>query len=81
VKPQRQVFMKLIEELGVEGASIVHVGDSYFQDVVGAINSGLKAVYYPRLANLRGLKTELDCRIAPVINSLSELPRLLKDMM
>lgn len=73
VKPQKQVFTRLIEELGVEGGSIIHVGDSYIQDVVGAINSGLKAVYYPRLKR----DVELECRIAPVIKSLKELPDII----
>ncbi|MGC9104500.1 MAG: HAD family hydrolase [Candidatus Methanodesulfokora sp.] len=72
VKPQRQIFIKLMEELGVEGKSIVHVGDSYIQDVVGAINSGLKAVYYPKLKG-----DWMECRIAPVIKSLRELPDLI----
>ncbi|MGY0287690.1 MAG: HAD family hydrolase [Candidatus Methanodesulfokora washburnensis] len=77
VKPQKKVFASLVEELKVNGENIVHVGDSYIHDVVGAINSGLKAVYYPKLAELRGSKIAR-CKIAPVIWNLRDLLHLIE---
>jgi FMN phosphatase YigB (HAD superfamily) len=47
-KPDRRIFDWAAERLGVETASLVHVGDSFGADVMGAHDAGAFAVYFPR---------------------------------
>ncbi len=44
-KPSSQAFNKIINELGVTNSDTFFVGNKWDKDVVGALNSGLKAVY------------------------------------
>ncbi len=71
VKPQVEIFRTLKSELGLDGDQIIHVGDSCYQDVIGAMRSGLKAVHYTKLADLRGSK--VNCGNLPRIESLWQL--------
>jgi putative hydrolase of the HAD superfamily len=64
-KPHRRIFESALELAGVPAAQVLHVGDNYQQDVVGAQQVGMYAVWLRR----RGGPTA-DC---PVINSLREL--------
>jgi putative hydrolase of the HAD superfamily len=64
-KPHRRIFASAIERSGVPADEVLHVGDSYQQDVVGARQAGMYAVWLRR----RGAEPA-DC---PVISSLREL--------
>lgn len=78
LKPQRRIFDELVNTLGVEAHEIVHVGDSCLEDVLGALSRGLKAVYYTGLLKLRNAEVDSLClAIAPSIENLGELPKLL----
>ena len=78
VKPQRAVFVKLLEQLGYEGSEVVHVGDSCIDDVLGALSSGLRAVYYVGLLRFRNSEIdELCSRLVPTLESLHDLPKVL----
>jgi len=78
VKPQRAVFVKLLEQLGYEGSEVVHVGDSCVDDVLGALSSGLRAVYYVGLLRFRNSEIdELCSRLVPTLESLHDLPKVL----
>ncbi|HSF33817.1 MAG TPA: HAD-IA family hydrolase [Candidatus Tectomicrobia bacterium] len=64
-KPHPRIFESALELAGVPAHEVLHVGDNYQQDVVGARQVGMYAVWLRR----RGEQTA-DC---PVISSLREL--------
>jgi putative hydrolase of the HAD superfamily len=64
-KPHRRIFEAALELACVPADKVLHVGDNYQQDVVGAQQAGMFAVWLRR----RGKETA-DC---PVISSLREL--------
>jgi putative hydrolase of the HAD superfamily len=64
-KPHPRIFRSALELAGVPAGQVLHVGDNYQQDVVGAQQAGMYAVWLCR----RGERTA-DC---PVISSLGEL--------
>jgi putative hydrolase of the HAD superfamily len=64
-KPHPRIFASALELVGVPASQVLHVGDNYQQDVVGAQQAGIYAVWLRR----RGERTA-DC---PVISSLHEL--------
>jgi putative hydrolase of the HAD superfamily len=64
-KPHPRIFASALELAGVPASQVLHVGDNYQQDVVGARQAGIYAVWLRR----RGERTA-DC---PVIGSLREL--------
>jgi putative hydrolase of the HAD superfamily len=64
-KPHQRIFESAIALAGVPADEILHVGDHYRQDVVGAQQAGIYAVWLRR----RGAE-KADC---PVISSLCEL--------
>lgn len=74
VKPDRAIFAAACERLGVPMGSVVHVGDHPEQDVMGARNAGMQAVWI----NRGGAAWPLPDEPEPVtIRSLEELPGLL----
>lgn len=78
IKPQRGIFELLAKGLELSSCEIIHVGDSCYQDVIGALSSGLEAAYYPRLVHLRGGKEQdLECPFRR-IDSLWQLLEILK---
>lgn len=49
-KPDRQIFMQLVEMSGVESGQIMHVGDDAIADVHGAREAGLRTAWMNRNA-------------------------------
>jgi putative hydrolase of the HAD superfamily len=70
-KPHRRIFESALDLVATPAKEVLHVGDNYQQDVVGAQQVGMYAVWLRR----RGKQTA-DC---PVISSLSELLTLIDD--
>jgi putative hydrolase of the HAD superfamily len=68
-KPHPRIFASALELAGVPAAEVLHVGDNYQQDVVGARQAGIYAVWLRRRGELTA-----DC---PVIRSLSELVQII----
>jgi putative hydrolase of the HAD superfamily len=64
-KPHPRIFESALELVGVSADKVLHVGDNYQQDVVGAQQVGIYAVWLRRQG-----KQMADC---PVISSLREL--------
>jgi putative hydrolase of the HAD superfamily len=73
MKPHRAVFSAALDSLGVaDPACAVYVGDRLYDDVWGAQQAGMRAVW------VRNAYTEsFDVEPDGVISSLSELPELL----
>lgn len=68
-KPNPPVFEFALDELGVEAAAAVMVGDSLSRDMAGAAALGMATIWRPSREGADQWQT--------TISSLSELPRLL----
>jgi putative hydrolase of the HAD superfamily len=68
-KPHRRIFESALDQVGVPANGVLHVGDSYQQDVVGAQQVGMYAVWLRRHG-----EQSADC---PVISSLCDLLRII----
>lgn len=73
MKPQRAIFSMLLDRLGLEGPQVVHVGDSCYQDVIGAASANIRALHYPKLAHLRGSGNELCGKDFERLESLNQI--------
>ncbi|MEM1892158.1 MAG: HAD family hydrolase [Sulfolobales archaeon] len=82
IKPQRSIFQELVRAVGDKPAEIVHVGDSCFEDVLGALGYGMRAVYYVGLLHLRRVEPSKIClELVPIARKLDELLVILQSMM
>ncbi|MDO8885901.1 HAD family hydrolase [Candidatus Oleimmundimicrobium sp.] len=52
VKPQPEIFKLGLEKVGIEPANVVHVGDHYYADILGARNAGITPVLISRESDL-----------------------------
>ena len=69
-KPDPAIFEAALEELGIEAAELIHVGDYYSVDVEGARNAGVEGILYDPI---RSYET-VDC---PRITRLTQVFDLL----
>lgn len=69
-KPDPHIFNYTLAKVGVSAAEVVHVGDTYEADIVGARNVGIRPILIDRDGTQTG-------RWKETIQSLSELPALL----
>jgi putative hydrolase of the HAD superfamily len=72
-KPAPGIFRLAVAELGAAPARTLHVGDSWVEDVVGALDSGMQAAWYNPGGEARPEKRETVREIA----DLGELTALL----
>ena len=70
-KPNPEIFREASRILNIPASHILHVGDKYEEDYIGAHNAGLKALLLDR----NGLYKDKQC---PKIATLKELINLLK---
>jgi putative hydrolase of the HAD superfamily len=68
-KPHPRIFESALELAGIPAAQALHIGDNYQQDVLGAQQAGIYAVWLRR----QGAHAA-DC---PVVSSLRELPAII----
>lgn len=71
-KPRPAAFLKACAAIGVEPAAAANIGDSITNDIEGALNAGLHAVWIDRYH-----EPLLTPRGARRITSLAELPRVI----
>ncbi len=74
-KTDPRIFHYTLEKLQVKPEEAVHVGDSIEQDIIGAKNAGLKAVWIKDKEKEETLE-ELDC----IIHAITELPRAVESL-
>jgi putative hydrolase of the HAD superfamily len=76
MKPDRRIFEHAVGELGTAPGEVLHVGDSYERDVLGARAAGLQAVWLfdPSKRARRGAEPETELGVA----SLDEFVALLR---
>ena len=65
-KPSPSIFQRAVRYLGLPAANILHVGDSYIEDVVGATSVGMGAVLLER----GGLSRDPPPKSTPVVSDL-----------
>ncbi len=70
LKPEPHLFMHACEQLKMQPAEAVYIGDNYFADVIGARRAGLLPVLY----DPRGIFDEPGC---PIIRTFDELQGVL----
>lgn len=80
-KPSPVIFQDMLRRLGVSTAEAVFVGDSPMEDIKGALDTGLRAVFVPSqfnsLKDLEESKLKPDC----IIESLQRFPKELDQLM
>lgn len=72
IKPHKEIFLRTIENDSLNPEEIVFVGDTYYQDIVGAKNVGMKTVWLNSRNELVNDKDSTDYEIF----SLQELLNL-----
>jgi len=72
-KPDPRLFQFVLERMKAVPAETVHVGNSYWHDVIGARRADILPVYFDR----RHILPDADC---PRITDLRELPNLLRQL-
>jgi len=77
MKPHPSIFLAALDQLGVAAADAVMVGDSLRQDVEGALNIGMRAVWLHRGDEAAPRSLEAHDTTIPIIRSLRELSALL----
>ncbi len=85
VKPMPEAFQTIFDTLEISPEEVVHVGDTYLDDVVGAFYAGAKAVLYTGLwkhyDKYRAFKNRDRLAVRediPIISNLTELIDLIK---
>ncbi|AZE86540.1 2-haloalkanoic acid dehalogenase [Pseudomonas orientalis] len=73
-KPDARLFQEALQRGGVDASAAVHVGDHPGDDIAGAQQAGLRAVWF----NPGAKAWEADKRPDAEIRSLTELPELLR---
>ena len=71
-KPDSEIFNFTLFNLGITNHDAIHVGDSMEQDVQGAQNAGMKAIW------IMGEKANRHVKPDYIIKSIEELPLLLE---
>ncbi len=69
-KPDTHIFNYTLAKVGVSAEEVVHVGDTYEADIIGARNAGIRPILLDRD------NTQID-KWDETIRSLTELPELL----
>ncbi len=72
-KPDPRFFQFILERLKAVPEETVHVGNSYWHDVIGARRAGVTPIFF----DFRDAFTDCDC---PRITDLSQLPPLLQEL-
>ncbi len=67
-KPDPGIFRFALDHLGLEPDEMIHVGDYYSVDVIGARNAGVEGVLY----DPRGAYEEVDCRVIKELTAIVE---------
>lgn len=72
-KPGREIFLYAVRQAGVSPQDCWHVGDNYYDDVVGSLRAGMQ----PVLINRFGREGIEELEFDPVIPSVEAIPQLL----
>lgn len=70
-KPDSQIFLHALKQMGAEPSQALYVGDNYYADVIGARSAGLEAL----LLDPEQIFSDVDCA---TIRTLAQLPGFLE---
>src|SRR5438034_11625792 len=73
-KPSRSIFQRAIRYLGLPPENLLHVGDSYIEDVVGSTSVGMGSVLLRR----PGASGDLPPKSTPIVSELREVRELVR---
>lgn len=79
-KPDPRIFRMALDEIGLDALECWHVGDHRDNDIAGALNAGLGALWFapdPPTADAAPGLTSPDRQPCRVITRLTELPKLI----
>ena len=76
LKPNKQAFLKILEETGIEPEDAVHIGDLEASDISGAKEVGMKAIKYVGSNPTESRESIADA----VIDDLKELAAVLETL-
>lgn len=76
-KPDPRLFEIAIEQAGCTKRQLLHIGDSFQNDIVGAKRAGVKSVWL----NRQGMNNEAEQQPDFEISSLRELTKVLENLM
>src|SRR5690606_17187382 len=68
-KPDKLIFLRMLEFLGLSREQVLYVGDNYYADIMGARAAGLQCL----LLNWNGLYEDPDCDQITAIQDLLDL--------
>ena len=68
-KPDSRVFHLMARELGCAVEKVVHVGDSYQADVMGALSTGMRAIWFTKDADREAPPGVPICRTAAEVRT------------
>lgn len=71
-KPDKKIFVNVLERLGVTSDETIYIGDNYYADVLGARNAGIQ----PVLFDPKQVFPDADC---PVITSIDDLKAVIAE--
>jgi len=74
-KPKSEIFAKVLSRFNVEPYEAVHVGDSLFEDLAGAVLAQMKAVLIDKNVNSVVKFSSWDAYIIPEIRMLEQVIR------
>jgi len=84
-KPHPMVFRKLMDSLGVDGSSLLYIGDDPEADIQGALNAGIQPIWFtyardrksPLPPGAASDPSQIPAPDIPSISSWAELPIIL----
>jgi putative hydrolase of the HAD superfamily len=75
-KPDRRIYQRALNQLGLEPAAALMVGDKMREDIKGSQRAGLRAVFKRGVVN----RSRRTWDHVPVIKTIAELPDLLRKL-
>lgn len=75
MKPSEEIFQKAIKEANCKPSEIVHVGDSYEKDIIGAMSVNMNYIWLNH-----SNENKDDIKVEQTIKSFSEIPQVLKKL-
>tara|TARA_B100001559_G_scaffold134838_1_gene113329 strand:- start:59 stop:532 length:474 start_codon:yes stop_codon:yes gene_type:complete len=75
MKPSKEIFQKAIKKANCKPSEIVHVGDSYEKDIIGAMSVNMNYIWLNH-----SNKNKDDIKIEQTIKSFSEISQVLKKL-
>ena len=74
MKPSKEIFYEAIKQASCKPSEMMHVGDSYEKDIIGAMSVNMNYIWLNHNNEKKG-----DIKIEQIIKSFSELPQAINE--